>query len=58
MDQNSPTCIKNKVEIPPLPMQDETLAISKCGYQTAKVNNQTNIVLKRTLEKGITRICV
>ena len=39
---------KNKVEIPPLLMQDDTLDISKCGYQTAKMdnflNNQTNIM--------------
>ena len=23
---------KNKVEIPTLPMQDDTLSVSKCGY--------------------------
>ena len=39
---------KNKVEIPPLLMQDDTLALRKCGYQATKMNNflnnQTNIM--------------
>ena len=33
---------KNKVETPPLLKQDGTLAVSKCGYQTLKVNNFLN----------------
>ena len=33
---------KNKVEIPPLLMQDDTLAVSKCGYQTTKINSFLN----------------
>ena len=33
---------KDKVEIPPLLMQDDTLAISECGYKTVKMNNFLN----------------
>ena len=39
---------KNKVAIPPLIMQDDTLAISTCGYKTRKMtsflNTRTNII--------------
>ena len=39
---------KNKVEIPPLMMQDDTLAISVCGFRTTKtntlINTRTNIM--------------
>ena len=39
---------KNKVEIPPLMIQDDTLAVSTCGLKTTKMNNlintQTNIM--------------
>ena len=39
---------KNKVEIPPLMMQDNTLAVSTCGLKTTKmndlINTQTNIM--------------
>ena len=39
---------KNQVEIPPLLMQDDTLAVSECGYKTIRMNNflntQTNIM--------------
>ena len=33
---------KNKVPIPPLIMQDDTLAISTCGYKTRKITNFLN----------------
>ena len=33
---------KNKVAIPPLTMQDDTLGISKCGFQARKMNNFLN----------------
>ena len=33
---------KNKVEIPPLMMQDDTLAVSVCGFETIKMNNFIN----------------
>ena len=33
---------KNKVRIPPLMMQDDTLAISVCGIKTTKINNFLN----------------
>ena len=33
---------KGQVEIPPLLMQDDTLAISECGYKTVKTNNFLN----------------
>ena len=33
---------KNKVEIPPLMMQDDTLAVSTCGFKTMKMNNLIN----------------
>ena len=39
---------KNKVPIPPLIMQDDTLAISTCGYNTRKMtsflNTRTNLM--------------
>ena len=39
---------KNKVEIPPLMMQDDTLTVSTCGIKTLKMNNfintQTNLM--------------
>ena len=34
---------KNKVVIPPLVMQDDTLGISTCGYRFGKINNFMNI---------------
>ena len=34
---------KNKVVIPPLVMQDDTLGISTCGYRFGKMNNFVNI---------------
>ena len=33
---------KNKVEIPPLAMQDDTLGISECGYKTRAMNEFLN----------------
>ena len=33
---------KNQVEIPPLLMQDDTLAVSDCGYKTIKMNSFLN----------------
>ena len=33
---------KNKVIIPPLIMQDDTLAVSVCGIKTMKINNVIN----------------
>ena len=33
---------KNKVPIPPLLMQDDTLAISACGFKTTQVNELIN----------------
>ena len=33
---------KNKVKIPPLMMQDDTLAVSVCGVKTMKMNNFIN----------------
>ena len=39
---------KNKVAIPPLLMQDDTLTVSHCGFKTTKINSfintQTNII--------------
>ena len=39
---------KNKVNIPPLMMQDDTLAVSTCGIKTLKmntfINTQTNLM--------------
>ena len=39
---------KNKVQVPPLMMQDDTLAISVCGFRTTKtnslINTRTNIM--------------
>ena len=39
---------KNKVAIPPLLMQDDTLTVSRCGFKTTKINSfintQTNIM--------------
>ena len=37
---------KNKVEIPPLMMQDDTLAVSTCGFKTAKLNSLINTQTK------------
>ena len=34
---------KNKVKIPPLPMQDDTLGISICGYRSAQMNQFLNM---------------
>ena len=34
---------KNKIVIPPLTMQDDTLGISECGYKSRKMNNFLNI---------------
>ena len=38
----------NQVEIPPLLMKDDTLAVSECGYKTIRMNNvlntQTNVM--------------
>ena len=33
---------KNKIVIPPLTMQDDTLGISQCGYKSRKMNNFLN----------------
>ena len=33
---------KNKVAIPPLTMQDDTLGISECGFRSRKMNNFLN----------------
>ena len=33
---------KNKIVIPPLTMQDDTLGISVCGYKSRKMNNFLN----------------
>ena len=33
---------KDKVEIPPLIMQDDTLSVSKCGFKITKINNLIN----------------
>jgi hypothetical protein len=33
---------KNKVLIPPLMMQDDTLAVSVCGFKTTQMNNFIN----------------
>ena len=41
---------KNKVEIPPLIMQDDTLSVSECGVKTIKINNLINT---RTKSMGL-----
>ena len=33
---------KNRVVIPPLTMQDDTLGISECGFESRKINNFLN----------------
>ena len=39
---NNTYMYKNQVEIPPLLMQDDTLAVSECGYKTVRMNNFLN----------------
>ena len=39
---NNTYMYKNKVEIPPLLMQDDTLAVSQCGNKTIQMNNFLN----------------
>ena len=45
---NNTYMYKNQVEIPPLLMQDDALAVSECGYKTIRMkhflNTQTNIM--------------
>jgi hypothetical protein len=48
MNSHNVYIYKNKVIIPPLTMQDDTLGISNCGYRTQKMNTflntQTNLM--------------
>ena len=42
MNTNNVYLYKNKVKIPPLTMQDDTIGISTCGFRSAKMNSFMN----------------
>ena len=42
MNTNNVYLYKNKIVIPPLTMQDDTLGVSVCGFKSRKMNNFLN----------------